>query len=79
MAGMLQILTYLLCFYLIIKGVEVLQIGLASNREKRGVLIALGALTLGACIIAAVAFITLQDQQATSLSHTMSSGLPSSP
>jgi hypothetical protein len=28
---MLQILTYLLCFYLIIKGVEILQIGLASR------------------------------------------------
>jgi hypothetical protein len=32
MAGMLQILTYLLAFYLIIKGIEVLQIGLASSR-----------------------------------------------
>ena len=35
MAGMLQILTYVLCFYLVVKGVEVLQIGLASNRPRR--------------------------------------------
>ena len=33
MAGMLQILTYLLAFYLVIKGVEVLQIGLAPARS----------------------------------------------
>ena len=35
MAGMLQIITYLLGFYLIVKGFEVLQIGLASNRQNR--------------------------------------------
>ena len=29
MAGMLQIITYLLAFYLVMKGVEILQIGLA--------------------------------------------------
>ena len=35
MAGMLQIITYLLSFYLVMKGAEILQIALASNREKR--------------------------------------------
>ena len=42
MAGMLQIITYLLAFYLIVKGVEILQIALASNREHRAGLIAIG-------------------------------------
>jgi len=70
MAGMLQILTYLLAFYLVIKGIEILQIGLASNREKRAGIIILGALTLVACIIAASGFVTLQDQQAESLSRS---------
>jgi hypothetical protein len=32
---MLQILTYMLAFYLVVKGMEILQIALASNREKR--------------------------------------------
>lgn len=36
MAGMLQIITYLLAFYLVMKGVEILQIGLASSRENTG-------------------------------------------
>ena len=39
MAGMLQIITYLLAFYLVMKGVEILQIGLASSRENTGPLI----------------------------------------
>jgi uncharacterized membrane protein HdeD (DUF308 family) len=68
MAGMLQILTYLLAFYLVIKGVEVLQIGLASNREKRAGVIVLGVLTLVACAFAAAEFVTMQDRQAESLS-----------
>jgi hypothetical protein len=73
MAGMLQIITYLLAFYLVVKGVEVLQIGLASGREKRGPLIAIGALTLLACVLGAALFVNMQDEQATSMSSSMSS------
>ncbi|MBS3909572.1 MAG: hypothetical protein KGZ93_08110 [Actinobacteria bacterium] len=68
MAGMLQIITYLLAFYLVVKGLEILQIALASNREKRGGIITFGALVLIACIIAAGGFVSMQDQQAQSLS-----------
>lgn len=42
MAGMLQIMTYMMAFYLVLKGVEILQIGLASNRSSRKGLIVLG-------------------------------------
>jgi len=73
MAGMLQIMTYLLAFYLVIKGVEVLQIALASNRDKRGGIITVGVLTLVACVMAAGAFVYMQDQQALSLSRSMKS------
>jgi len=69
MAGMLQILTYLLSFYLVIKGCEVLQIGLASNRANRTGLIVFGGLVLGACILAAISFPAMQDQQARSMSQ----------
>lgn len=69
MAGMLQILTYLLAFYLVIKGIEILQIALVSNREKRGGIVALGVVTLIACFIAAGSFVTMQDRQAQSISH----------
>ncbi len=71
MAGMLQILTYLLAFYLVIKGIEILQIALASNREKRQGIIVLGALTLVACVLAAGGFVTMQDRQAESLSQSI--------
>jgi uncharacterized membrane protein HdeD (DUF308 family) len=71
MAGMLQIITYLLCFYLIVKGIEILQIALASGRENRRPMIILGALTLAACVLAAFAFIGMQDSQASSMSASM--------
>jgi hypothetical protein len=71
MAGMLQILTYMLAFYFVLKGLEILQIALASNRDKRGGIIAIGVLTLIGCVIAAIAFASMQDQQAVSLSQSM--------
>lgn len=73
MAGMLQIITYLLAFYLVMKGVEILQIGLASPRESRRGLIAIGALSLAACIAAGAFFVKLQDEQAMSLQQATSS------
>ncbi len=71
MAGMLQIITYLLCFYLVVKGIEILQIALASGREDRRPMIILGALTLAACLLAAFAFVGMQDNQATSMASSM--------
>jgi hypothetical protein len=67
MVGMLQILTYLLAFYLIVKGVEVLQIGLASSRQDRSGSIILGVVVLLACLGAAIGFTVMQDAQARSL------------
>ena len=59
MVGMLQIIAYLLAFYLVVKGIEILQIALASQRVQRG------------GIIAAIAFVHLQDQQAMSVSNNL--------
>jgi len=73
MAGMLQIITYLLAVYLIFKGVEILQIGLASGRENRTPLIIIGLASLLLCVLAAVVFVTEQDAQARSLSSSTSS------
>jgi hypothetical protein len=67
MAGMLQIITYLLSFYLVIKGIEILQIGLASTRANRTGVVAFGVVVLVACIIAAIAFTAMQDHQAMSM------------
>jgi hypothetical protein len=73
MAGMLQIITYLLAFYLVIKGLEILQIGLASGRANRTGLILVGCGALVACSLAAVLFVAMQDAQARSLSASTSS------
>jgi len=71
---MLQILTYLLAFYVVIKGIEILQIALASPRQDRSWIIVLGVLVLGACIITAFVFVAVQDHQASSVgSHNLPS------
>ena len=44
MIGMLQIITYLLCVYLVFKGFEILQIALMSGREDRAGGIVIGIL-----------------------------------
>ena len=73
MAGMIQILTYLLAFYLVIKGIEVLMIGLASSRPSRSGIVGLGMLTVVACVVAAAGFVLMQDNQAESMSRSMPS------
>jgi NADH:ubiquinone oxidoreductase subunit 6 (subunit J) len=71
MVGMLQILTYLLAVYLVMKGVEIFQIGFSSSRQDRSVAILVGVLSLAACIVAAAWLVMLQDQQASALSNSM--------
>jgi hypothetical protein len=72
MTGMLQIITYLLSFYLVLKGAEILQIALASSRERRTGIIAFGGACLVASILAAFTFVGLQDSQAMSVSASVS-------
>jgi hypothetical protein len=73
MAGMLQIITYLLGFYLIMKGVEILQIGISSSRTDRVPMIAIGVISILACAIAAYSFIKWQDEQAQSMQRNIPS------
>ena len=76
MAGMLQIITYLLCVYLVFKGVEILQIALMSNREDRRAGIAIGILCVCICIGAARHFVGMIDAQAESMQGRTSSSYP---
>jgi hypothetical protein len=81
MVGMLQIITYLLCVYLVFKGVEIFQIALmGANEKQRGKGYVIGALMIVASLIAAVAFTALIDNQAKSISEGLNDiprGLPS--
>lgn len=77
MVGMLQVITWLLSFYLVVKGIEVLQIALASNKERKGLINAIGLLTLIACICGALFFVSTQDDMAQSVSSRM--GAPTLP
>jgi hypothetical protein len=71
MIGMLQIITYLLCVYLVFKGFEILQIALMSPREDRKGGITIGVLLLIISIAAAFNFTQMIDAQAASVSsHT---------
>jgi len=67
MVGMLQIITYLLCVYLVFKAVEIFNIGLASSSEIRGVSIAIGVLAIIASVALAIHFGDAIDAQAGSV------------
>lgn len=56
MVGMLQIITYLLCVYLVYKGVLIFQIALMSPRDNRTTGIIIGVLMLIISVILAGAF-----------------------
>ena len=73
MVGMLQILTYMLAFYLVVKGMEILQIALASNRENRDGIITIGVL-MADCMHRGI--VMMQDQQATSVGRNTSEPSP---
>jgi hypothetical protein len=71
MVGMLQVITYMLAFYLVVKGIEILQIAMASAREHRSGMIILGSFVLAACIVSAIGFVGMQDGMATHVSSGM--------
>lgn len=70
MVGMLQIITYLLCVYLVFKGVEIFQIAYMSTSDKRDNGIALGTLMIAAAVIAALVFYVWIDSQAASIANS---------
>ena len=60
---MLQIITYLLCVYLVFKGVEIWQIANVKSRENEGRGLYLGAVMIVISIILAIVFsIWITDQ-----------------
>ena len=71
MAGMIQIVTYLLCVYLVFKGIEILQIALMIPRENRTLGIVIGLLSLVTCCGAAAFLFVFITQQAESISWAM--------
>ena len=80
MAGMLQIITYLLCAYLVFKGVEILQIGLANTNEKWARFsINIGVSALLVSIVLAFVFVYWINSQAQSLSENMMRSVPGVP
>jgi hypothetical protein len=80
MAGMVQIITYLLCVYLVFKGVEILQISLANTNERWARFsINIGVAAVLVSIVLAFAFIYWIDSQAQSLSDSMMRSVPGLP
>lgn len=71
MVGMLQILTYLLCCYLVYKGVEIFQIAYCSTSPKRKSALVVGVFAIIFSVMLSLIFILLQDKQAASISNSM--------
>jgi hypothetical protein len=70
MIGMLQIITYLLCVYLVFKGFEILQIALMSPIENKVGGVVIGILLLVVSIGAALYFTSAIDTQAAAVSRS---------
>jgi hypothetical protein len=72
MLGMMQIMIWMFCVYLVFKGIEIFQIALTSARtdgaRKTG--ISLGAVMIGAAIVAAVGFFMLEESMAAQVSES---------
>jgi len=66
MLGMLQILTYLLCVYLVFKGIEIFQIAFMSQRQERRAGLVIGVLAIILSIVGAVSFTVWVDSHAQS-------------
>ena len=77
MVGMLQILTYLLCVYLVFKGFEIFQIAYVSTSDKRETAVRNGVILIVVSIIIATGFSLWADSQAESIGRSMQS-LPQS-
>lgn len=73
MVGMLQIITYLICIYLIFKGMEILQIGLMGPPDRRSMGVVLGTIMTVIAIITATVFSYWITQQAQIINEGMRS------
>jgi hypothetical protein len=71
MVGMLQIITYLLCVYLVFKGIEIWQIANVKSSETDGRGLSLGAAMIVIAVIAAMVFVVWINNQAESVSNTV--------
>ena len=76
MIGMLQIITYLLCVYLVFKGFEIAQLAITSSRENRAAAFVVGILAVVVSICAAGYFVVAIDSQATAVSQHSTTPTP---
>ena len=76
MIGMLQIITYLLCVYLVFKGFEIAQLAITSARENRAAAFVIGIFAIVVSICAARYFVVAIDSQATAVSQHSTPSAP---
>lgn len=70
MVGMIQIVIFILCVYLVFKGVEIFQIAFVSSRDNpsRSSGIAIGVTMIILAICAALIFISMEENMAERIS-----------
>jgi hypothetical protein len=79
MIGMLQIFTWMFCFYLVVKGVEIFLMTSADDPELREVKKTIGAGVLILCTLAAIGFFVFQEEHVRSLDQAPGYDLPAYP
>ncbi len=68
MVGVLQIITYLLCVYLVFKGFEILQLAIARVREDRALAMIIGVVAIVVSVGAGLYFVEMIDTRAKPIS-----------
>ena len=71
MVGMLQIITYLLCVYLVFKAIEIYQIAKMSSRDDTSGGRTLGTIMIIVSIVVALVFVALINMQAESIGNSV--------
>ena len=74
MVGLMQIMIYLLCIYLVYKGVEIFQIAFMSSVANKGTKttgVILGIVMIIGSIVVGVGAVYVADKQAQSISDNM--------
>lgn len=72
MVGLMQVMIWMLCVYLVFKGIEIFQIAFVSPRDgvSRGTGITLGAIMIIVAVVAAIGFFLLEESMVSSLAES---------
>lgn len=71
MVGLMQIMIYLLCIYLVYKGAEIFQIALVSNSPNKNTGITIGIIAIAAAVVISLGAFLMTESMVSSIGENM--------